>query len=186
MTDSSHSTKSGQSAVTIKPRVCCRLCLAPENECVNIYKTSAADKQPLSLKINACVQIKVSSSRFHKMSDEIIIMLCEANLGWKEKWQKSIFSALHKKYKIKIGKIKRMRREKKYENEKKINGNSTWTPAHIEMCALLLVVCPPFWNFPCSSVIVMIWILMLLFSLRIPETFFFQIFFSLFFLGSVH
>lgn len=43
-------------------RVCCRLCLAPENECVNIYMTSAADKEPLSLKINACVRIKVSQS----------------------------------------------------------------------------------------------------------------------------
>uniref|UniRef100_A0A336KEG1 CSON007249 protein n=1 Tax=Culicoides sonorensis TaxID=179676 RepID=A0A336KEG1_CULSO len=39
-------------------RTCCRLCLAPENECVNIYMTSAADKEPLSLKINACVRIK--------------------------------------------------------------------------------------------------------------------------------
>lgn len=43
-------------------RVCCRLCLAPENECVSIFTTSAADKEPLSSKINACVRIKVSQT----------------------------------------------------------------------------------------------------------------------------
>ena len=38
---------------------CCRLCLAPETECVNIFKTQSADKQPIQAKINSCVQIQV-------------------------------------------------------------------------------------------------------------------------------
>lgn len=38
----------------------CRLCLAPETECVPIFTTSAADKEPLSNKILTCVSIKVS------------------------------------------------------------------------------------------------------------------------------
>lgn len=37
----------------------CRLCLAPDNECVPIFTNSAADKEPLSIKIQACVNIKV-------------------------------------------------------------------------------------------------------------------------------
>lgn len=41
-------------------RNCCRLCLAPQNECVEIFKTQAADKQPIQLKISSCVQIQVS------------------------------------------------------------------------------------------------------------------------------
>lgn len=41
-------------------KACCRLCLAPENECVDIFKTQAADKQAIQVKINACVQIQVS------------------------------------------------------------------------------------------------------------------------------
>lgn len=40
----------------------CRLCLAPETECVPIFTTSAADKEPLSNKILTCVSIKVSIS----------------------------------------------------------------------------------------------------------------------------
>lgn len=39
---------------------CCRLCLAPDNECVPIFTTYAADKEPISIKIQACVNIKVS------------------------------------------------------------------------------------------------------------------------------
>lgn len=39
---------------------CCRLCLAPDNECVSIFKTQAADKLPIQEKIAACVQIQVS------------------------------------------------------------------------------------------------------------------------------
>jgi hypothetical protein len=42
----------------------CRLCLAPENECVSIFKTQAADKQPINIKINSCVQIQVSENYF--------------------------------------------------------------------------------------------------------------------------
>lgn len=38
----------------------CRLCLAPDSECVPIFATAAADKEPLSSKIQACVNIKVS------------------------------------------------------------------------------------------------------------------------------
>lgn len=38
----------------------CRLCLAPDNECVPIFTNSAADKEPLSAKIQACVSIKVN------------------------------------------------------------------------------------------------------------------------------
>lgn len=41
---------------------CCRLCLASEDECVNIFKTQSADKQPLHTKISSCVQIQVSTS----------------------------------------------------------------------------------------------------------------------------
>lgn len=38
----------------------CRLCLAPDTECVPIFATAAADKEPLSHKILSCVNIKVS------------------------------------------------------------------------------------------------------------------------------
>lgn len=48
-------------------RVCCRLCLAPDNECVSIFTTSAADKEPLSSKIAACVRIKVSVFYFSNL-----------------------------------------------------------------------------------------------------------------------
>lgn len=41
----------------------CRLCLAPDSECVPIFATAAADKEPLSNKIFACVNIKVSVPR---------------------------------------------------------------------------------------------------------------------------
>lgn len=40
----------------------CRLCLAPDTECVPIFATAAADKEPLSNKILSCVSIKVSQS----------------------------------------------------------------------------------------------------------------------------
>lgn len=42
----------------------CRLCLAPDSECVPIFATAAADKEPLSSKIQACVNIKVSFDHF--------------------------------------------------------------------------------------------------------------------------
>lgn len=40
----------------------CRLCLAPDSECVPIFATAAADKEPLSNKILSCIGIKVSQS----------------------------------------------------------------------------------------------------------------------------
>ncbi|CRK91219.1 CLUMA_CG004902, isoform A [Clunio marinus] len=48
-----HCESQGMSLNTGK--ACCRLCLAPEHECVNIFKTQAADKQPIQSKINSCV-----------------------------------------------------------------------------------------------------------------------------------
>lgn len=40
---------------------CCRLCLAPDNECISILNSYAADKEPLATKIHSCVSIKVST-----------------------------------------------------------------------------------------------------------------------------
>lgn len=121
--------KAGQS-VSIKPRICCRLCLAPENECVSIYKTSAADKQPLSMKINACVQIKVSEKLFfpiskcqkRKKSKSSIIQSFQINLEFEKlslPWEeKSILSHLVQHYikkKMRIcGKREGDRREKSF------------------------------------------------------------------------
>lgn len=39
---------------------CCRLCLAPDNECISILNSYAADKEPLASKIHTCVSVKVS------------------------------------------------------------------------------------------------------------------------------
>lgn len=47
---------------------CCRLCLAPDSECVAILGTRAADKQPISTKIQACVSIQVSAHRLSHIS----------------------------------------------------------------------------------------------------------------------
>lgn len=44
----------------IIPRAGCRLCLGPDTECVPIFATAAADKEPLASKIQNCVNIKVS------------------------------------------------------------------------------------------------------------------------------
>ena len=52
-------------------KACCRLCLAPENECVGIFKTQAADKQPIQAKINSCVQIQVSQLNSESSSYQI-------------------------------------------------------------------------------------------------------------------
>lgn len=41
----------------------CRLCLAPDTECISIFSL-AADKEPIANKIHACVSIKVSRSLF--------------------------------------------------------------------------------------------------------------------------
>lgn len=45
--------------MTSNNKNCCRLCLAPENECVEIFRTKAADKQPIQTKITACLHIQV-------------------------------------------------------------------------------------------------------------------------------
>ena len=52
--------------IRIKRTACCRLCLAPDNECVSIFKTCAADKEPLAQKIQSCDNIKVSSAAKNK------------------------------------------------------------------------------------------------------------------------
>lgn len=143
--------KAGQS-VSIKPRICCRLCLAPENECVSIYKTSAADKQPLSMKINACVQIKVSENSFFPIrnarkdffSKSSIIQSFQINLEFEKlslPWEeKSILSHLVQHYikmKMRIcGKREGDRREKSFIS---IFGKHQ----HYE----LMCWCPPFWIF---------------------------------------
>lgn len=54
-------------------KACCRLCLAPENECVDIFKTQAADKLPIQTKISSCVQIQVSENQNQKQN-EIFVM----------------------------------------------------------------------------------------------------------------
>lgn len=51
----------------------CRLCLAPDTECVPIFATAAADKEPLSNKILSCVSIKVSHLMNFCSSNFIII-----------------------------------------------------------------------------------------------------------------
>lgn len=48
------------SAAQTSRHQCCRLCLAPDSECISIFKSYAADKEPLALKIQSCVNIKVS------------------------------------------------------------------------------------------------------------------------------
>lgn len=48
----------------------CRLCLAPDTECVPIFATAAADKEPLSNKILSCVNIKVSQRAFASAEGE--------------------------------------------------------------------------------------------------------------------
>lgn len=50
----------------IIPRAGCRLCLGPDTECVAIFATAAADKEPLASKIQTCVNIKVSSTNFQE------------------------------------------------------------------------------------------------------------------------
>lgn len=55
---------------------CCRLCLAPDNECVSIFKTQAADKLPIQEKIAACVQIQVSGRSVGTWTVVTTIQLC--------------------------------------------------------------------------------------------------------------
>lgn len=42
---------------------CCRLCLAPDSECISILNSYAADKEPLAAKILHCVNIKVGTTQ---------------------------------------------------------------------------------------------------------------------------
>ncbi|KAG5683827.1 hypothetical protein PVAND_013090 [Polypedilum vanderplanki] len=60
---------------------CCRLCLAPETECVEIFKTQAADKQPIHTKIVSCVQIQVSSN------DRLSVNICHGCVSYLNSWQ---------------------------------------------------------------------------------------------------
>lgn len=54
----------------------CRLCLAPDTECVPIFATAAADKEPLSHKILSCVNIKVSDK-----TSNIRMYLCYTSMS---------------------------------------------------------------------------------------------------------
>ncbi|EDX18090.1 GD17285 [Drosophila simulans] len=43
---------------------CCRLCIAPQTECISIINSYAADKEPLSTKILNCVGIKIPNGQW--------------------------------------------------------------------------------------------------------------------------
>lgn len=57
---SSESTMNDDTVKRVTRNGGCRLCLAPDTECVPIFATAAADKEPLSNKIFSCVNIKVN------------------------------------------------------------------------------------------------------------------------------
>ncbi|KAJ6637460.1 Zinc finger protein, partial [Pseudolycoriella hygida] len=59
----------------------CRLCLAPDSECVPIFATAAADKEPLSSKIQACVNIKIYQG------DRLSSRVCHACISYLNSWQ---------------------------------------------------------------------------------------------------
>ncbi|XP_055681183.1 zinc finger protein hangover [Lutzomyia longipalpis] len=59
----------------------CRLCLAPDNECVSIFTTAAADRESLSMKIQACVNIKVHQT------DSLSPRICHACISYLNSWQ---------------------------------------------------------------------------------------------------
>ncbi|XP_055304076.1 zinc finger protein hangover [Sitodiplosis mosellana] len=59
----------------------CRLCLAPDSECVPIFATAAADKEPLSNKILSCVSIKILPA--DRMSNRV----CHACISFLNSWQ---------------------------------------------------------------------------------------------------
>ncbi|XP_059615643.1 zinc finger protein hangover-like [Phlebotomus argentipes] len=59
----------------------CRLCLAPDNECVSIFATAAADREALAMKILACVNIKVHQS------DSLSSRICHACISYLNSWQ---------------------------------------------------------------------------------------------------
>lgn len=60
---------------------CCRLCLAPEEECVPIFANFAADRQRLDQKIFSCVRIKVLQE------DELSPKICHACISYLNSWQ---------------------------------------------------------------------------------------------------
>lgn len=60
---------------------CCRLCLAPDSECVPILTSLAADKEPLSSKIQACVNVKVNQS------DRLSLRICHSCISFLNAWQ---------------------------------------------------------------------------------------------------
>lgn len=60
---------------------CCRLCLAPKDECVEIWSNLGADKQKLEFKIQDCVHIKVSKD------DNLSPMICHACISYLNSWQ---------------------------------------------------------------------------------------------------
>lgn len=60
---------------------CCRLCLAPDSECISIFNSYAADKEPLANKIQSCVNIKVSPI------DRLSLRICHACISYLNSWQ---------------------------------------------------------------------------------------------------
>ncbi|KRK06450.1 zinc finger protein hangover isoform X2 [Drosophila yakuba] len=60
---------------------CCRLCIAPQTECISIINSYAADKEPLSTKIHNCVGIKVTPQ------DRLSQQICHACISYLNSWQ---------------------------------------------------------------------------------------------------
>ncbi|XP_033169939.1 zinc finger protein hangover isoform X2 [Drosophila mauritiana] len=60
---------------------CCRLCIAPQTECISIINSYAADKEPLSTKILNCVGIKVTPQ------DRLSQQICHACISYLNSWQ---------------------------------------------------------------------------------------------------
>ncbi|KAL5276891.1 hypothetical protein ACFFRR_002229 [Megaselia abdita] len=69
------------SATMTSRHQCCRLCLAPDSECISIFKSYAADKEPLALKIQSCVNIKITQG------DRLSSQICHACISYLNSWQ---------------------------------------------------------------------------------------------------
>lgn len=67
--------------MTASRKNCCRLCLAPEEECVPIFTNFAADRQRLDQKIFSCVRIKVVQG------DDLSSKVCHACISYLNSWQ---------------------------------------------------------------------------------------------------
>ncbi|XP_055600853.1 zinc finger protein hangover isoform X2 [Uranotaenia lowii] len=65
----------------MNPKNCCRLCLAPETECVHIFNNFAADKQRLDKKIYSCVHLQVVPE------DSLSANICHACISYLNSWQ---------------------------------------------------------------------------------------------------